>query len=146
MTSSGTVPELPLAGLATAIMRRFVAETGRRRLVPTTVHVGVPLGECRSLPDAAWYDAGTRAALVARALEGIAAPGPWCLWLSRSGDLETDDRDLAWLAAARDGFGAHGLVPRAVFVVTRRGWADLGTGARHHWSRVRPVQDERGAP
>lgn len=123
-------------------MRDFVADAGRRRALPITLHIGSPEGRRVDLVDETWQDVGLRTALVARALDALpdaefdrALP-----WLTRCGELATHDADLRWCAAARSGFARHGLELPGFFVVTRRGWRNLLTDEEHRWSRVRPAR------
>jgi hypothetical protein len=92
------------------------------------------------VPDRDWYDAGVRADLVTRALDGLADPTPLA-WLTRTGSLDPTDVDAAWCAAVLTGHARHGLPVAGFYVVTRAGWTDLTTGERHEWSRVRQVRD-----
>ena len=127
----------PVAGRVNLAMRRFVAEAGRRRMLPASFHVGHPDGERADLVDLPWYDAGLRADLVTRAIDGVDVPDP-LPWVTRSGELEPTDEDLRWLAATREAFERHALPLPGFFVVTRRGWCDLVGGQVHTWVRVRP--------
>jgi hypothetical protein len=128
--------ELPLAGHVNRAMRAHVRAAGTRRALPTVLHLGHPGAAEVQVPEQEWYDAGVRADLVARALEGLDDPAPLA-WLTRSGELEAGDVDLAWCAAVRSGYARHGIALAGFFLVTRRGWADLITGERHEWRRVR---------
>jgi hypothetical protein len=136
--------ELPVAGHLSRAMRDLARAAGRRRALPTVLHLGHPRSEEVLVPDRDWYDAGIRADLVTRALDGLADPAP-LVWLTRSGGLDPTDVDAAWCAAALAGLARHGLPVAGFFVVTRAGWADLTTGERHAWSRVRQLRsDEAG--
>ncbi|MGN6252626.1 MAG: hypothetical protein ACTHNS_12505 [Marmoricola sp.] len=129
----------PLAAEVHDAMCAFVTGSRWRRSVPPVLCLGRPAGEQRRVVDASWYDAGTRADLVTRALDGLACPHP-LVWLGRTGGLEVAPVDLSWLAAARAAHGRHGLDLRHFFVVTRQGWADLVAGEEHPWHRVRPAR------
>lgn len=130
---------LPLAGLVNCAMRDFVEAAGRRRMLPITLHVGLPRAETRTVTEQPWFDAGLRSDLVTRALDGLESPNP-LVWLSRAGDLGPRDADWAWHAAARTAFARHDLPLPGFFVVTRRGWVELSCGDRHPWYRVRPAR------
>lgn len=139
------VDSLPLAAQLRAALCGFVAAAGTRRLLPTLFHVGTPGGEEISLTHERWHDAGLRADVVERALEGLSGraaerPVPW---VTRCGELVVTDVDLAWLAAAREGFGRHGLDLPGFFVMTRYGWVNLLTEESVRWSRVRPHRTRR---
>ncbi|HET8560880.1 MAG TPA: hypothetical protein VFL69_10210 [Marmoricola sp.] len=123
----------------------FVAAATGLRALPTTVHVGAPLGERIDVVSEHWFDAGLRTELVAQALAGLDEPtfAVALPWLTRSGDLETHDADLAWCAASLAAFGRYGAAPPGFFVVTRRGWLDLLSGEARTWSRVRPARWRR---
>lgn len=123
-------------------MRDFVAAAGTRRALPTTVHVGSPEGQHTDIDVEAWQDAGIRTELVARALAGLDEPvfERAIPWLTRTGELDVQDADLQWGAAAREGYARYGLDLPGFFVVTRRGWSNLLTGETHVWQRVRPAR------
>jgi hypothetical protein len=129
----------PLAAEVHAAMCAFVTECRWRRRISPVLHVGRPSGEHLRVADAAWYDAGARADLVTRALDGLSCPDP-LVWLGRSGDLSTGSVDLAWFAAARIAHARHGVELPHFFVVTRHGWADLVVDEEHPWHRVRPAR------
>lgn len=135
--------ELPLAGQLRAALSAFVAEAGTRRLLPTLLHVGTPGGQHTVIAHDPRYDAGLRADLVSRALEGLdglAGQRP-CPWLTRHGELVPADADLAWFAAAREAFDRHGLSLPGFFVVTRRGWLNVATDEAQRWHRIRPQRE-----
>lgn len=58
------------------------------------------------------------------------------VWLTRPGDLDTQDIDAAWLAAARQSF-AEANEPLTFVVVNRRGWRDPRSGVERTWRRLR---------
>ncbi|HET6167839.1 MAG TPA: hypothetical protein VFE07_13495 [Marmoricola sp.] len=131
---------LPLAGQLRAELCDFVTSAGTRRNLPTLFHVGTPGGDRITLPHDRTFDAGLRADLVERAIDGLEGragerPVPW---LTRAGDLSPTDADFAWFSAARDGFGRHDLEPPGFFVVTRHGWFNLANEDVVRWRRVRP--------
>jgi hypothetical protein len=131
---------LPLAGQLRAALCDFVTAAGTRRLLPTLFHVGTPGGDHLTVPHDADFDAGLRSDLVERAIDGLdgrAAERP-VPWLTRTGDLSPADCDFAWYAAAREGFGRHGLSLPGFFVVTRHGWLNLANEDVVRWRRVRP--------
>jgi hypothetical protein len=136
---------LPLAGQLRAALCDFVSSAGTRRRLPTLFHVGRPGGEHVTLPHDLYFDAGLRADLVERALDGLAgaAGARPCPWLTRIGDLAPTDADFAWFSAAREGFGRHGLDLPGFFVVTRYGWLNLANEDVIRWRRVRPRRTTR---
>lgn len=124
--------------LAVAIsteLRDFVVATGTRRALPTTCHVGHAGGEQVGLPDV--DDQSLRTDLVARAIEGLLETPGACAWMTRGGDTGFTDADAAWFAAARQGFGRHGLALPAFVVMTRNAWVDLVSGEARAWQRIR---------
>jgi hypothetical protein len=139
------VDALPLAGQLRAALCDFVTAAGTRRRLPTLFHVGRPGGDHLTLPHDPYFDAGLRADLVERAIDGLDGPAATrpCPWLTRTGDLSPADADFAWFAAARDGFGRHGLDLPGFFVVTRYGWLNLANEDVIRWRRVRPRRDAR---
>ena len=139
------IDALPLAGQLRAALCDLVTSAGTRRSLPTLFHVGTPGGERITLPHDAYFDAGLRADLVERAIDGLegrAAERP-VPWLTRTGDLSPADCDFAWFSAARDGFGRHGLVLPGFFVITRYGWLNLANEDVIRWRRVRPAAGPR---
>ena len=134
------IDALPLAGQLRAALCDFVSAAGTRRLLPTLFHVGTPGGEHLTLPHDAYFDPGLRADLVERALDGLegAAGTRPVPWLTRTGDLAPTDPDFAWFAAAREGFGRHGIALPGFFVMTRYGWLNLANEDVIRWRRVRP--------
>lgn len=108
----------------------FVAEAGTRRALPREFHLGVLGGEHLTVPDDPDLDAGLRADVIERALDGVdrsEVPLP-AAWITRSGELAAGDADFAWLSAAREAFGRHDLEVPRFFVITRHGWIDLIAG------------------
>jgi hypothetical protein len=128
-----------LADLRTEV-GRFRAGQVRRRF-PTTVQVGEPAGPRVStrLADAQGYDAGLRADIVSGLLDlqPAGVPAASSAWLTRPGDPEPQDCDLAWLAASHTAFAMHGRRLSGFYVVTRTGWLDLRSGERRVWKRLR---------
>ena len=136
--------EMPVAGRVHLAMRLFVAASGRRRVVPPTLYVGSPGGECTAMTDEPWYDVGLRTDLVTRAIDGLELADP-LPWLTRGGDLAAGDNDWAWFAATRTAYARHGLALPGFFVVTRHGWLDLAGERRQAWVRVRPERYADGS-
>jgi hypothetical protein len=135
-----------VAAAIKAEVRAFVTSAGTRRALPTACHVGAPGGERIDLGHETGHDQSLRTDLVERALDGLETTDGACAWLTRAGDLGLGDADASWFAAARGGFGRHGLALPAFFVLNRTGWVDLVTGEGRSWSRVRPYPGERNAP
>ena len=125
-----------VAGAMTREMRRWATQVGRTRQPQGWVHVGDPDAERVSIRVLPWYDAGLRADLITRAMDGLAT-NERLVWLTRRGDLDAAGNDLAWLAAARRASERHGEELRHFHVVTRRGWHELVSGRRVEWPRVR---------
>jgi hypothetical protein len=141
------VDALPLAGQLRAELCDFVTTAGTRRRLPTLFHVGTPGGDNITLPHDLYFDAGLRADLVERAIDGLdglaaARPVPW---LTRTGDLAPADADFAWFSAAREGFGRHSLELPGFFVITRHGWLNLANEDVIRWQRVRPRRVTTGS-
>lgn len=118
----------------------FVRAAGTRRSLPREFHLGVPGGEHLTLADDPTFDAGLRADVVERALDGfdrslVPQPVPW---ITRSGELVAGDADYAWLTASMEAFGRHALTVPGFYVVTRYGWLDLVAGHLVRTGRVRP--------
>jgi len=115
----------------------FAECAARRRVLPSTLHVGVP-----SIEDVPVRDPGTvalRADVVELAVACVAVAAPFA-WLTRLGDLVARRDDHRWFAATAAAFATHGLGDPDFYVVTRRGWLDLATGERQVWHRVRPAR------
>jgi hypothetical protein len=126
-----------LAAAIHAELRSFVRSAGTRRSLPPTCHVGHPDGEQAGWPHDVTDDPSLQADLVERAIDGLLLADGACAWVTRSGGLEISDADAEWFAAARIGFGRHGVPLPAFFVLNRSGWLDLVSGERRQWSRVR---------
>lgn len=131
------VPRALLALLRRAVLDHAAGE--QRRVFPPTVHVGVPgavqatleLGDQR-------LDHALRTDVVEAMVRRIRRPGPTPLvWLTRRGELDVQDVDLAWLAATRAAAGELGVVLPMV-VVNRRCWREPSTGVGRTWARLRP--------
>lgn len=120
--------------LREAVRRHAVAER-RRRFAPM-LHVGRPGGQELSAGAAL---SGTDHALrsdVCAALLARSGSAPHLVWLTRPGELEPQDIDLAWLAAACSAYAEAGRDLTWV-VVTRHGWWDPRSGLRRQWQRIR---------
>lgn len=125
------------------LLRRAVLDhttTERQRVFPPALHVGVP-GAVRARfvvgPDDGTLDHAVRTdvveAMVRRTRRPDAHP---IVWLTRRGQLDLQDVDLDWLAAARTA-GAELGIPLPLVVVNRRSWRDPRTGVGRQWERLR---------
>jgi hypothetical protein len=130
-----------------ALLRLAVGELRRReprQRFDTVVHLG-RLGGTRSTctvprADMPLLDAGTCTDVVSWLLEeepesGEAAGA--CVWLTRAGDPQLQDEDLAWLSATCRAFGALDRDLAGFWTVTRTGWIDVRTGENRTWKRLR---------
>jgi hypothetical protein len=132
---------LPLLRLEVGRLR---AREPRRRF-DSVVHVGALGDRHRScvVPSldprvAAVLDAGTRTDLLVRLLEEEPPhPREACVWVSRPGEPDLEDGDLAWYAAAARAFATVGCSLDGCWAVTRTGWLDVLTGERRTWKRLR---------
>jgi hypothetical protein len=118
-------------------LRRAVldlATADRRRRIEPVLHVGLPGGHARRVPDDPAFDHGLRTEIVGAALRATGDP-PW-VWLTRSGPLSVQDADAAWLAAVTAAAAERG-VDVAFVVVTRHGWFDPRSGVSREWRRIR---------
>ncbi|MCW2785886.1 MAG: hypothetical protein JWP74_2403 [Marmoricola sp.] len=123
-------------------MTAFARSAGRRRVLPTSVHLGSLGGRHTTVPHDDGLDAAMRADIVERLLDRIepGAPDEPQVWVTRCGRLAIGDADIAWFAAARTGFGRHGLPFPGVVVMTREGWLDVGSGQVVLWRPRRSRQ------
>jgi hypothetical protein len=122
--------------LRRAVLEHAVSE--RRRVFAPLLHVGTPGGPqalFAPVPLAA-TDHALRTDVVAALLRHTSGLDDRLVWLTRPGDLELQDVDAAWLAAARAA-GAEAGVPLTMVVVTRHGWRDPRSGAGQTWKRLR---------
>lgn len=111
-----------------------------RRVFDTVVYVGTLGGDRDSFvaraADLPSLDGAMRtdvvSALLERTDDTLAT-----VWLTRAGQPDAYELDLAWLAAARTAFGMHGRPLLGCFVVTRYGWRDVLTGDSRAWKRLR---------
>ncbi|WP_347565800.1 hypothetical protein [Nocardioides sp. IC4_145] len=125
------------------LLRRAVldhARSERRRVHLPLVHVGMPGGPERVLAVRAEdrLDHALRAdALAAMRVAVLRQGSPEPLvWLTRTGALDLQDVDAAWLAAARTAYAEAGA-PLVMVVANRRGWRDPRSGASRTWQRLR---------
>ncbi len=146
---SGGIVE-PLEPGLRRMLRRAVlahAESGPRRVQPPVLHVGTPERDVRHpvLPQEP-ADHALRVDIVAAlrvraSLDGTprhAVVGVRLVWLTRGGELSTQDVDVEWLNAARQASAEAEAEGELVFVVvTRHGWFDPRTGVGRHWPRIR---------
>lgn len=134
----------PLPADLGRLLRRAVldhATSERRRVHLPIVHVGVPGGPERVLADRPEdrLDQTLRTDAVAamrRATQREGGIEP-LVWLTRTGALELQDVDAAWLAASRAAYAEAGA-PLVMVVANRHGWWDPRTGATRTWRRLRP--------
>ncbi|MEP9380834.1 hypothetical protein [Nocardioides sp. KR10-350] len=126
------------------LLRRAVlahASGERRRQHQALLHVGVPGGRELVFPllPGESIDQALDADVVAAMRLRTGPPTP-LVWLTRAGDLDLQDVDARWLAAARQAYAEAG-VPLVFVVVNRHGWRDPRTGVRRDWKRLRPRSD-----
>ena len=132
----------PLSPQVHATLRRAVldhARSERRRTFAPLLHVGSPGGvqAVFALGADEPADHALRTDVLAALLRRTALPGRSPLvWLTRPGDLDLQDVDAAWLAAARSACAEADLWLTMV-VVTRQGWRDPRSGASRTWKRLR---------
>jgi len=132
----------PLSPTLQRALRRAVLEHTtheHRRVFAPVLHAGTPGVEVSVLELRAdeHTDHGLRCDLVAALVRRALRPGRVPLvWLTRAGDLEPQDVDLAWLAAARAACAEAG-VPLTMVIVTRQGWRDPRSGTSRTWRRLR---------
>ena len=128
--------------LREAVLRH--RESGARRRLPTTLHVGVPGARTLVHTHGPGEDQALRTDLVATMLDHLALdrggdPPHVYLWLVRSGELSLHDDDVARLAPTPDA-RAQSEVTGVFAVVTREGWWCPHTGASSRWVRLRRGQ------
>lgn len=141
----------PLPARLRRRLRRAVLElvlSERRHRFPAILHVGTPGGAQEVLAvEGDPTDHALRTDLVAALLRraGVrsdeeAGPIPPdeapLVWLTRPGDLDPQDLDMAWLAAARAA-SLEAEVPLIMVIVTRHGWRDPRSGLQQTWKRLR---------
>ena len=131
--------EDPLPRATALLLREAVrrhAHGERRRRVAPLVHVGRPgVREHSIAAPVHGTDHALRTDLMAALLARSPGPEP-LVWLTRPGELQTHDVDVAWLAAAAAA-GAEADRDLAWVVVTRRGWWDPRSDLRREWQRIR---------
>lgn len=133
----------PLGPGVRRLLRRAVLDhalSERRRHHVPRVHVGVPGG-----PEAVYaeqpgepHDHTLRTDVVAAMARRAGAgdlPAP-LVWVTRAGDLELQDLDAEWLAAARAAY-AEAAMPLVFVVANRHGWRDPRSGLTRTWVRLR---------
>ena len=133
----------PLPRATAAVLRRAALDHARaehRRHHPPVLHVGFPGGaeEVFALTADDPRDTALLTDVVAVLLHRFrhrtgAVP---LVWLTRSGPLDLQDVDVAWLAAARSAAAEAGVALTMV-VVTRHGWVDPRSGVGRTWKRLR---------
>jgi hypothetical protein len=131
---------VPVGTETARLLRRAVLDHGAsepRRVYQPLLHVGVPGAAEAVFADTDVTDHGLRcdivAAMLRRTSRGATAP---LVWVTRTGDLELEDVDVRWLAAARAAY-AEAAVALVMVVVNRRGWRDPRSRAGREWSRLR---------
>ena len=111
-----------------------LAVTEHRHHFPPVLHVGTPGGPAVTVTDDPGWDHGLRTEIVGAALRSLDDPA-W-IWVTRSGTLELQDVDAAWLGPAVAAGLERGSDP-AFVVVTRHGWRDPRSGTTRLWRRIR---------
>lgn len=116
------------------------AHDERRRTFPPVVHAGTPGRRTISFPlgdalDGLRLDHAVRTDVVEAMVQQTGLRDP-LVWLTRRGELSTQDVDLAWLSAVRTAAGELGRTLPFV-VVNRRSWRDPRSGVGRSWQRLR---------
>ncbi|MGB0099246.1 MAG: hypothetical protein WBP61_03105 [Nocardioides sp.] len=143
MTSPTEGIHEPVPRNLAAVLRRATLDhvrIERRRGFPALLHVGLPGGteEVFALRPEDPSDHALRADVLAAMLQRsrrVAGAVPM-VWLTRSGPLDLQDVDAAWLASARTAT-AEARLALTLVVVTRQGWMDPRSGVRRQWKRLR---------
>jgi len=131
----------PVAPRLAALLRRAVLEHATsepRRQFPARLHVGTPGGTQRvlALGDEP-TDHSLRTDVVAAMLSRVPVSGTGpVVWLTRPGELDLQDVDAQWLAAALAATG-EAARPLTLVVVNRHGWRDPRSGTSRRWKRLR---------
>lgn len=127
----------------TLLLRREVAALRARetrRVFDAAVSVGVLGGERDSFvaraADRELLDAALRVDVVCGLLED-ADPAWRTAWLTRAGEVDPHDMDVAWASAARRAFAIQDRPLQAFYVITRYGWRDVVSGEQRSWKRLR---------
>ena len=140
----GAITEPVPRGLASLLRRAVLdhAASERRRGFYPLLHVGLPGGletVFAVRPDET-LDHALRTDVVAAMLRRTCRPGAGgsepLVWLTRPGELDVQDVDVAWLAATRAAAGELGR-PLPFVVANRRSWCDPRTGVTRRWQRLR---------
>lgn len=121
--------------LRLAVLRHVEGEHRRRH--PTVVHVGAPddtevVFACGPDDPA---DLGVRTDVLLALLARSPQVHP-LVWITRPGDLETQDDDACWVAATRAAAGELGR-PVDLVLVGRHGWRDPRSDLTRTWKRLR---------
>lgn len=151
MTGGSPAPDEPTRRLLRSEVRRLATLSGRRRTLPATLNVGALAGARLVMPLPESCDAALAADLVTRALDRLDPPAEQQVWITRTGTPVVEDRDLVWHTGTVAGLARHGVTTPAFYVVTRRGWLEVGSGASRVWGRIRatwhpPYDDDRPLP
>src|SRR5512143_181104 len=140
--SGMAVLEEPVTRELRAVLRRAVLDLRVSQRGPRfdpVLHVGSPVDRATSFdaPVRDLSDHALRADIVSAMLRRVTTPprAPM-VWLTRPGELDLQDVDAAWLAAARTAY-AEAAAPLTMVVVTRGGWRDPRSGVRTEWKRLR---------
>jgi hypothetical protein len=139
--------EEPLSGADRALLRRLVLEHKageRRHRFPAVLHLGGPgRPEAGRVVEEDGLDHALRCDILEAILKNAerraaqrGGPRPLMTWLTRSGSLDTQDVDLAWLRAVT-AVNAEGGRSLPFLVVTREGWRDPRSGVGRTWQRLR---------
>ncbi len=132
----------PLSPPLHRLLRQAVldhAGSERRRAFAPRLHVGRPGATVVvfALQDGESADHALRCDVVGAMVRRSRRPGPVpMVWLTRRGELDPQDADLGWLAAARAAYGELDL-PLLMVVVNRHGWRDPRSGVARSWTRLR---------
>ncbi|GAB2759097.1 hypothetical protein GCM10027020_09330 [Nocardioides salsibiostraticola] len=142
-------PDPALSRLLRAVVLEH-AENEHRRVFDPTLHLAVLTQEGDRTPihcvlsrEDTWDDA-LRTDVVAALLRRLPpqrATERWLAWLTRTGDLDIQDLDLAALRALRSAAAEAEAADFHFVVVNRRAWRDPVTGVGREWKRLR---DRRG--
>jgi hypothetical protein len=136
--------EEPVSRADQALLRRLVLEhkaSERRLRFPAVLRLGWPGGPVAGLVEESGGDlddalrSDVLEAMLRRA-ETVSPTSALMTWLTRPGDLEVQDVDLAWLRVVGAVNGETGRSLRYV-VVTREGWRDPRSGVGRTWKRLR---------
>lgn len=153
MTATSTISERSVEGLHEPVapvlekrLRRAVLDhtaTEHRHSFLPLVHVGIPGGKevAHAHREDEPTDQWLRTDIIHSMRRRVGVPEP-IVWLTRRGDLDIEDVDLRWLAAARQAFREIGA-PLTYVVVTRNAWLDPRSGLSRRWKRLRYRNDQR---